>query len=92
MAWYQPGRTLAQASRDCEECRYEVMKFSSPFAASAKPITAEGRFLGPESEFFTQCMKLRGYVLTDVSARVKAGQLKVRHGEGLRLSDTVAGE
>jgi hypothetical protein len=92
MAWYQPGHTLAQATRDCAECRYEVMKFSSPFAASAKPITPEGKFFGPEREFFTQCMKLRGYVLTDVTVPVKAGQLKVRHGEGLRLNDTVAGE
>ncbi len=74
-AWYQPGKTLTEAAKDCEECKYEVMKFSNPYS---KPQTEIGYFVGQDTELLMQCMKIKGYIWADVTNEVKSGSLRLR--------------
>ena len=74
-AWYQSGKTLAQASKDCEQCKYEVMKHHSAFS---QPQTSVGYMVGADTEMLMQCMKLQGYIWSDVTDAVKSGRLRVQ--------------
>jgi|GEM_PF-3972777 len=58
--WYQPGKSLDQAYRDCEECRSESLKDAiSPLQRGIFPH---------EQEILTECMRRKGYVLTKVGS------------------------
>lgn len=74
-AWYQEGKSFIEASKDCEECKYEVMKYNN---INSRYQTMTGFFVGSDTELFMQCMKLRGYIWADVTDGVKNGWLKIR--------------
>lgn len=52
-AWYQRGVSFKIAVRDCEECRYKAMKYSSVWFSEVKLLN--------------QCMQLKGYTRWEVS-------------------------
>lgn len=69
-AWYQPEKNLEQAVRDCEECRYEVLKYGSG--------PSQGHIYSHDTEVLIQCMRLRGYSFVDVSALLQNNQVRIR--------------
>jgi len=87
-AWYQGGKTLAEAAKDCGECKYDVMKFNNPYA---RPQSSMGYFVGQDTEMLMQCMKMRGYVWTNVTEAVKNGYLRI-HTDSFDPWYSVAGE
>lgn len=71
-AWYRPGRSIQQASRDCEECRYEALKYGSG--------PSQGYIYDHSTEVLIQCMRLRGYSFIDPSDLIESGRVSVRRG------------
>lgn len=86
-AWYQSGKSLDDSIKDCEECRYDVMKHNNPYST---PQTQMGYFVGNDTELLMQCMKLKGYTWTNVTDAVKNNQLQVRQ-DGFNPWYNVAG-
>lgn len=58
-AWYQPGKNLQEAVRDCEECKYDSLKYGD--GQSQEGIFNRG------TEVLVQCMRLKGYNYVDIS-------------------------
>jgi len=87
-AWYQGGKTLSEADYDCQQCKYEVMKYNNPYA---RPQTSMGYMVGTDTEMLMQCMRLKGYGWVNVTDYVKNGSLRVK-GNGFDPWYTVAGD
>ncbi len=65
------------AVRDCEECRYEALKYGSG--------PSQGHIYSHKTEVLMQCMHLRGYNFVDVSDLIKNDQVRIQRGGGFYM-------